>query len=179
MSRGMVSAVGAAMTRTAVAAAIIGVVATGVTVPANAMPGTPVPLDVPTGPNDPACATMPWFAACLGGPYAANVGAPNVPNPQHPAPTGPSDPLCQSMPGDGVCAGGPYALPTIPPAAPQAATAPPPDAPPPNAPPAPPPDAAAPNAPLAPPPDAPIAPPPTAPHIDDMGGMHDFGGGRR
>ena len=212
MSRGMASAVRAAMTKIAVAVALIGMAATGANVLAHATPelasvrGTPALLDdpdpnVPTGPNDPRCATMPWFAPCQGGPFAPAVGN-NLPNPQPPpaglqnpqapgvpVPTSPTDPMCASMPGFGVCQGGPFAPPTNPPGSP------------PGVPGAPPPAAPA-GAPGGPPPDAPIAPPPLSPQLgggmpgglggmpDDGGfhdgggmhiggGMHDFGGGKR
>jgi hypothetical protein len=125
----MVSGFRGAMTRTAVAAVLIGIAATCATIPVNATagftgrPGTPAPLDdpnpgAPTNPDDPRCVAMPSVAQCQGGPYAG-------------APTGPSAPQCVSMPDDPVCAGGPYAPPP-PPAAPMiAAPEPPPAAPPP------------------------------------------------
>jgi hypothetical protein len=75
MSWTMVSGIGGAMTRTAVAVALVGLAATGATVPANAtpgfggMPGTPVPLDnPPTGPDDPACLGAALFIPVHGRP---------------------------------------------------------------------------------------------------------------
>jgi hypothetical protein len=114
MSRIIASGVRSTMTKIAVAEALIAVIATGVTVPANAMPGfasrsgTPALLDdpnpgVPTGPDDPRCAATPGAAECQGGPFAL--------------PTGPLDPQCASMPADAACAGGPYAIPAPPPPA--------------------------------------------------------------
>jgi hypothetical protein len=190
MGRGKALAVRAAMTRTAVAVALIGMAATGTTVLAHATPelrGRPALLDdpdpnVPTGPDDPKCAAMPWFAPCQGGPFAPPAGN-NLANPQPPpaglqnpqapgvqVPTSPTDPMCASMPGYGVCQGGPFAPPINPAGSPPGEPGPPP---PPAAP------AGAPDAPMAPPAMAPIAPPPMAPHIGDMGGMHDIGGDRR
>ncbi|OMB99345.1 hypothetical protein A5739_16320 [Mycobacterium colombiense] len=127
------------MTKAAVAAALFGIAATGVAVPANAAPTrTPVaPQDdpdpgLPTNPSDPRCAGLPGLAQCQGGPYAG-------------PPTGPADLSCISQPADPVCAGGPYSLPP---------------AQPPMAPPPPPPPM-----PLAPPP-MPVAPePPSDPSI--------------
>ncbi|RZT14274.1 hypothetical protein EV589_4993 [Mycobacterium sp. BK558] len=78
--------------------------------------GVAAAQDVPTGPNDPACVTMPTVAQCQGGPYALPTPAP--PPPALPAsPTGPLDPSCMSNPADAACMGSPY-LPPPPPAAP-------------------------------------------------------------
>ena len=171
MSRGMALGVRRAITRTALALALIGIAATDATLPANAtpgfagVPGTPALLDdpnpgVPTNPDDPLCATMPLAAQCQGGPYAQSAN-----------PTSPTSTACISNPSDPVCAGGPYAPPQPPP--PPAGTPPPPTAA---------------GAPITPPPDAPIAPPRMnggMPHEDiggdmhDMGGMHIGGAGRR
>lgn len=111
MSGGMALAFRAAMTRTAVAVALIGIAATGTTVAANATPefasvrGTPTLLDdpdpnVPTGPDDPRCAAMPWFAPCQGGPFAPPAGN-NLSNPQ-PPPTGLPNPEAPGVPGPPV-----------------------------------------------------------------------------
>jgi hypothetical protein len=99
------------MTKIGAAGALIAAIATGVTIPANAMPGfvgtsgTPVPLDdpdsgsdFPTNPFDPQCAQMPTFATCQGGPYWQGP------------PSSPFDPQCATMPADAACAGGPYAV---------------------------------------------------------------------
>lgn len=102
----------AAVTKLAVAVALIGLAVTGATTPANAVPRfgdtprAPFSRDdpspsLPTNPSDPRCAAMPEAAQCQGGPFAA--------------PTGPLDPQCISMPTDAVCAGGPYAIPSPPP----------------------------------------------------------------
>jgi hypothetical protein len=184
MSRGIALAIRAEMTRTAVAVALIGMVATGTTVLAHATPefvgvrGTPALLDdpnpgAPTGPDDPLCARTPLSPVCQGGPYAPPPAPAGLQNPQAPGvqvPTSPTDPMCASMPGYGVCQGGPFAPPISPAGSPPGEPGPPP---PPAAP------AGAPDAPMAPPAMAPIAPPPMAPHIGDMGGMHDIGGDRR
>lgn len=103
-----------AMTRTAVAVALtvavalIGIAATGATVPVNATPGfagvfgTPAPLDdPPTGPDDPACLAEPGLATCQGGPFGL--------------PTSPSSVGCAIDPSDAICQGGPYAPPPPPP----------------------------------------------------------------
>lgn len=77
MSWGMASGVRWAITRTAVAVALIGIAATAATVPVNATPGfagvtvMPAPFDdpnpgLPTGPNDPLCISMPAVAQCVG-----------------------------------------------------------------------------------------------------------------
>jgi hypothetical protein len=110
MSWATASRVRGAMTRTAVALALIGLAAAGATVPANAtpgsggMPGTPAPLQPATGPDDPACLAQPYLSECMG-----SNSLPPL------SPTGPSDPQCISMPSDPVCAGGPYAPPPPPP----------------------------------------------------------------
>lgn len=86
----MVWGVRSATTKTAVAAALIGMATTGATVPVNATSGftgtsyTPAPLDdpnpgVPTNPYDPQCAVMPELAQCQGGPYA-HAGGPMGPS---------------------------------------------------------------------------------------------------
>ena len=91
MSRGLASGVRCAITRTAVALALIGLAATGATLPANAtpgfagVPGTPALLDdpnpgVPTNPDDPLCATMPLVAQCQGGPYAPPANPSGLPH---------------------------------------------------------------------------------------------------
>ena len=67
---------------------------------------------VPTGPNDPACVTMPTVAQCQGGPYALPTPAP--PSAPPGPPTGPLDPSCMSNPADAACMGSPY-LPPAPP----------------------------------------------------------------
>src|ERR1700727_1891678 len=109
-----------AMTKMAVGAALIALTALtalppmGVAVPAHATPsvgglGAPVPLDdLPTGPLDPTCATMPGYAACAGGPYWQAPPAPPGP------PTGPLDAQCATMPADAGCMGSPF-LPQPPP----------------------------------------------------------------
>src|SRR5689334_16001948 len=100
------SGVRGAVTKTAVVAAFvgIGIAAAGATVPANATPGfaaisgksafvnDPDP-GLPTGPDDPRCATMSWAAECQGGPYAGPA-SPFSPG----GPTGPADTKCISMP---------------------------------------------------------------------------------
>ena len=58
---------------------------------------------VPTGPDDPRCATMPEAIQCQGGPYAPPTG-PALP----PVPTGPLDPQCMQMPASAACVGSPY-----------------------------------------------------------------------
>jgi hypothetical protein len=183
MSRGMTLAVRAAMAKTAVAVALIGMAAAGTTVLAHATPefasvrGTPALLDdpdpgAPTGPDDPLCAQMPLFPVCQGGPYAPPPAPNGLQNPQAPGvpvPTSPTDPMCASMPGFGVCQGGPFAPPANPPASP-------------------------PGEPGGPPFNAAIAPPPMSPQIGggmpgglggmpgglggmpDAGGFHDGGG---
>ncbi|MBX7431463.1 hypothetical protein JDV09_04965 [Mycobacterium sp. Y57] len=85
------------MARTAVAAALLATAVSGATMSAGTA------LGVPTGPDDPECATMPEAVQCQGGPYSP------------PAPTGPADTRCISMPTDPVCAGGPYTIPSPPP----------------------------------------------------------------
>ncbi|WP_139829465.1 hypothetical protein [Mycobacterium gastri] len=127
------SGVRGTMTKIALAAALVAMPMAGVTVPANATPGSartlapPILLDDPTSddpsgpdaptyPNDPRCIQMPLDPICHGGPYYQGP------------PTGPDDPQCARMPGDGVCAGGPYAPKPIEPVAPPIA-APPPEAP--------------------------------------------------
>ncbi|KZS72847.1 hypothetical protein A4G29_04735 [Mycobacterium kansasii] len=122
------------MMKIALAAALVAMPVAGVTVPANATPGSgrtsapPVLLDdpnpddpsgpdAPTSPNDPRCIQMPLDPICHGGPYYQGP------------PTGPDDPQCARMPGDGVCAGGPYAPKPMEPVAPPMDTAPPPEAP--------------------------------------------------
>ncbi len=99
----------AAVTKLAVAVALIGLVVTSATTSASALPrlgnapAAPFSLDdpspsLPTNPDDPRCAAMPEVAQCQGGPFAL--------------PTGPLDPQCISMPTDAACAGGPYAIPS-------------------------------------------------------------------
>lgn len=111
---------------------------------------------VPTGPDDPACMTMPTVAQCQGGPYALPTAAPPPAAPPAP-PTGPLDPGCMSNPADAACMGSPY-LPPPPVAAPPAPAAPPVIAPPVIAPPV-----------MAPPPPV-IAPPPMIPAATGMPG---------
>jgi hypothetical protein len=169
-----------AITKMAVAGALIAIPAIGLTLPVAAggvdSSRMPAPLDLPTNPNDPLCAQMPWAAACQGGPYEQKV------------PTSPSDPACINNPTNAICQGGPYDLPADapPPAemdAPVAPVLPPPpvEAPPPvEGPPIlPPPIEAPPIAsppieapPIAPPPieEAPVmAPPPMAPAMSTPG----------
>lgn len=109
MSRITRSGVRRTMTNIVVAGALIAAIATGVSIPANAMPGlvatsrTPVPLGepgsgVPSDPLDPLCAQMPTYPVCEGGPYW-----------QQGTPISPDDPQCASMPGAAACAGSPYA----------------------------------------------------------------------
>ncbi|VBA41410.1 IgA FC receptor [Mycobacterium innocens] len=128
------SGVRGTMMKIALAAALVALPVAGVTVPANATPGSgralapPVLLDdpnpgdpsgpdAPTSPNDPRCIQTPLNPICHGGPYYQGP------------PTGPDDPQCARMPGDGVCAGGPYAPKPMEPVAPPMDTAPPPEAP--------------------------------------------------
>jgi len=66
--------------------------------------------NMPTGPNDPRCATMPWVAQCVGSPFA-----PPTPPPPPALPTGPLDPQCMQMPADAACTGSPYVPPPPPP----------------------------------------------------------------
>src|ERR1700742_4605943 len=147
MSWWIAAGVRGALTKTTVAVALIAMPWAGVAVRASAD-------DLPTSPNDPKCATMSWYAACQGGPFAPQ------PPPAAPAgaPTGPLDPQCAAMAAEAACLGSPVLPPPPPPA--QGLGGPPPLPPPPIAPP-----------PVA---LAPIAPPPMdPPHIDmpapDMG----------
>jgi hypothetical protein len=109
MSWVMASVVRGATTRTVVAVALIGTVVMGATVPGDAasgvagMPGTPVPLEEPTGPEDPACMAQPYLSQCMGGPWDL--------------PSSASDPTCAVQPGDPVCVG-PAAPPPPPPSPP-------------------------------------------------------------
>ncbi|UGT92925.1 hypothetical protein [Mycobacterium ostraviense] len=128
------SGVRGTMTKIALVAALVATPMAGVTVPANATPGSgrtlappvllddpnpgdPSGADAPTSPNDPRCIQMPLDPICHGGPYYQGP------------PTGPDDPQCARMPGDGVCAGGPYAPKPMEPVAPPMDTDPPPEAP--------------------------------------------------
>lgn len=108
MSWAIPSSVRAAITKMAVAAALVAIAA-GATVPANATDsladtfGAPARLDdpvpgpgpeVPTNPLDPRCAQMPTFAMCQGGPYAPQPR--QLPPAVPPPPAGPpmdADPL--------------------------------------------------------------------------------------
>lgn len=148
MSWWIAAGIRGAMTKTVAAVALYAMAWAGVAAPASAD-------DLPTGPNDPQCATMSWYAACQGGPFAPHP----APAPAG-APTGPLDPQCATMPADAACLGSPYV----------------PQPPPPPVQPVQP--LGGPPAPIAPPPMAPIAPiappPMEPPHIDtpDMtGGM--------
>jgi hypothetical protein len=90
-----------AMTKIAVAVALIAIASAGVAVPANAAPGVVggigVPLDdLPTGPLDPKCATMPADAACVGSPFVPPpppppqaMAGPPMPPPMTPPPIEP------------------------------------------------------------------------------------------
>lgn len=71
--------------------------------------------DVPTGPNDPRCATMPEAVQCQGSPYA-----PPPPPALTPIPTGPLDPKCMQMPAVAACLGSPYVPQPPPPPVPMA-----------------------------------------------------------
>ena len=79
------------MTKIGVAGALIAVIATGVAIPARAMPG------IPTDPLDPNCAQSPTYPVCEGGPYW-----------QQGTPISPDDPQCAVMPAAVACAGSPY-----------------------------------------------------------------------
>jgi hypothetical protein len=129
MSWQIAAGIRGALTKIAVPVALIAILPA---VPAHAAPlGLGVPLDdLPTGPLDPRCATMPGYAACAGGPYWQGPPAPPAPPG---LPTGPLDPQCATMPADAACVGSPY----LPPPPPQLAEPPmpPPIAPPPIAPP--------------------------------------------
>jgi hypothetical protein len=67
---------------------------------------------MPSGPEDPLCATMSWAPQCAGSPYAP-LTAPPIPAPPPPPappalPAGPLDPQCMQMPADAACTGSPY-----------------------------------------------------------------------
>jgi hypothetical protein len=87
MNWAMASKIRGAMTRTAVAASLIGMAFAGAVVPASAD-------NAPTGPDDPACIADPTDAVCMGGPWGL--------------PTSPSSVGCAIDPGQGICQGGPY-----------------------------------------------------------------------
>lgn len=109
MNWAMSSGVGSAITKIAAVVALIVISATGVTIPAHAIPGfvdtsgRPVPLDdPPTDPNDPRCLQWPGWAACQGGPYAHDGTSrldecsvnPNGPDcAELPPPYGPTPPI--------------------------------------------------------------------------------------
>ena len=78
--------------RSAVVAAIAGLVAMGATAPANAEP---------TDPNEPACATQPWAFACQGGVY-------DTPPPMPPSPPPMPPPMGSGLPGSSMPDGAPY-----------------------------------------------------------------------
>ena len=65
---------------------------------------------VPTGPDDPRCATMPEAVQCQGSIYLPPT-APALP----PQPTGPLDTQCMQMPASAACVGSPYLPPSAPP----------------------------------------------------------------
>src|ERR1700687_1619238 len=90
MSWAMASGVRGAMTRTAVAAALIGIVATSATVPANATHSS----------DDPQCLVAPYLAACQGAPFGLAAAQGDAQGAMQPA-----DPVC----------GGPAAPPPPPP----------------------------------------------------------------
>jgi hypothetical protein len=97
----------------------VGGVAVFVALAAAPIAGADPDSGVPTGPDDPRCATIPEAIQCQGSPYAPPT-APTLP----PVPTGPLDTQCMQMPASAACVGSPY-LPQSAPPPPPAPMAPP------------------------------------------------------